>query len=270
MPKESLRTFLQRLQNDREHSPCAFAGGRKAFVDKMRALYAASIAGEQHRGQHNEHQALQQALSSPLGLHPQFVKDLSRSAFYVFAQGPKTLPEQAFEVNAMLAPTWQGALGAQDNVALCAGKLASWLDVICPHALGLLRFDVTAEATQAALAIAYQAVHHAAELGHLTVPLDQKSTEFVLWPDAEDNRVHVVGIAQYGSLMVTPQPAESRHASRVARAPELGCAADDDNIHTPLYPYRMHLHLSIGVRQSLAEPRDIVLHDGNWHTLVPW
>lgn len=239
---ESLETFLQRLRDDGRDAS-AYAGGGEAFLAMVRALHAQNEALEPERPQQTP---------GPLGLHPQFIKDLPRAAFYIYPNGPGTQAEDAFEVNQSLAGQWNKALNASVNVQACAPLLSTWLDKLLPLDRGLLREDVTLEATQAGLAAACEAVQRSAQPGLLITPTDQKSIEFVLWSDDKDGRVHIVGMVQYGSMMVMNQDGDA-----------------DDN-QTPLYPYRVHVHLSVGARADRNTPRDVVVHEGNWSTVAPW
>lgn len=242
LPHEGLGAFLQRLRDDGQGEQSAYEGGSVAFVVEVRRLYAQNM-------QHEAGRAM--ASVGPLGLDAQFIKDIRRHAFYVFAQGLNTAPGDAFELNARLDAHWDAARTPADNLLACEAQLAPWLDTICPRARGLLRQDATFEASQAALAAACQAVQLHARPGALVTPTDQKSTEFVMWPGADDHRVHIVGIVQYGSMQVMHPDA-------------------DDDVQAPLYPFRMHLHLSVGARYDAQAPKDIQIHEGNWNIIAPW
>lgn len=242
LPDEKLEVFLQRLRAD-GGARSLYEGGDAAFVSRVRELHAKNQ--ERERKTASQPEAL-------LGLHPQFIKDLPRSSYYVYPQGKHTAPAAAFEVYESLKGHWDETRSLNENIAKCTPLLSSWLDVVLPRTRGLLREDVTFEATQAGLAAACEAVQCNAQPGHVVTPMQQKSTEFVVWPDNDDGRVHIVGLVQYGSMMV------------------MSLSGDHESMHTPLYPYRMHVHLSVGERPERTTPPDVVIHEGSWSNVAPW
>jgi hypothetical protein len=238
-PDDTPAVLLARL-GPRPGSVGLWPGSNAEFVSRMAQVHRNMCLSYASRPVNSDH----------AGVAMQFFRDLPRQHTYVYGVGPEGRLRPAVDVRptVQLAVNIAPPLKAKEEAILPV--IVPWLDRLCPESDGLLRHDVTSEATQAALAIPLLVLRGDHTDGSLTTFRGQQTPEVILWRDMATARVNVVAISQFAERYVMS-------------------AEGEETFCRPHAPYCLWAHFSIGRRDAITAPMDLVFHAGNALTQAP-